>query len=166
MKNALFQLFTCCTLCFVASGLHAQTISAEDQKGVTECYDAFQSAFEHLDASGLGVWLTDNAEHIIPTGAIIRGRANVVASMTGYMEFLKTQPKPDSKETKLLAKQARYLAPDVVLYTYTEETTLHFGPKTQTEKMASSIVLHKNNGKWQADLIALTPVDTAPGMGK
>lgn len=166
MKNFLFILFAFCTLAPFTQSLQAQTISPSDQKGIEACYTSIMSAFEKLDASGIGPWLTENAEQITPEGNITRGRVNVVANMAAYMEFLKTQPKPDKFETKNLGWQSRYLAPDVILATYTEQNTLSFGAQIKTEKTTTAVVLKKTNDKWLADLIALTPVIEMPQMGK
>ncbi len=166
MKNILFKLFTLCAFAFFSQNLQAQAISAADQKGIEECYNVFRSAFEKLDASSIGPWLTENAEQILPNGEIIRGRANIVANMAGFMGFLKTQPKPDRTEIKNANAQTRYLAPDLILYTYTEESTQHFGDKSNTEKMTNAVLLRKVGGKWLAELIALTPMVEMPGAGK
>ena len=166
MKNIFFNLLACCAFALLAQNLQAQAISAADQKGIEECYNAFIAAFEKMDAAATGPWLTENAEQIVPTGEIIRGRANIVASMAGFMGFLKTQPKPDRTETKNVNSQSRYLAPDLILYTYTEESTQHFGDKSNTEKTSTSVLLRKVNSKWLAELIALTPVSAMPGAGK
>ncbi len=166
MKNFLFNLFAFCAFALLSQTLQAQTISAADQKGIEACYNGFMSAFEKMDVTGIEALLTENAEQITPEGNITRGRANVVANMKGYMEFLKSQPKPDKFETKNLGWQNRYLAPDVILATYTEENTLSFGSQTKVEKTTTAVVLKKSNGKWLADLITLTPVVTMPEMGK
>ncbi len=149
-----------------AQNLQAQAISAADQKGIEECYNAFMAAFEKMDAAATSPWLTENAEQIVPTGEIIRGRANIVASMAGFMGFLKTLPKPDRTETKNVNSQSRYLAPDLILYTYTEESTQHFGDQSKTEKTSTTVLLRKVGGKWLAELITLTPVVAMPGAGK
>lgn len=166
MKNFMFNLLAFCAFAMLAQTLQAQTISAADQKGIEACYSGFMAAFEKMDVSGIEALLTENAEQITPDGSITRGRANVVANIKGYMEFLKSQPKPDKYETKNLGWQNRYLAPDVILATYTEENTLSFGNQTKVEKTTNAVVLKKSNGKWLADLIALTPVVTMPEMGK
>ncbi|MFN0173920.1 MAG: YybH family protein [Saprospiraceae bacterium] len=166
MKNFLFNLFAFCVFALLAQTLQAQTISAADQKGIEACYTDFMSAFEKMDASGIEALLTEDAEQITPEGNLTRGRANVVANIKGYMEFLKSQPKPDKYETKNLGTQNRYLAPDVILSTYTEENTINFGNQTKVEKITTAVVLKKSNGKWLADLITLTPVVPMPDMGK
>ena len=166
MKNIFFNLLACCAFALFAQNLQAQAISAADQKGIEECYNAFMAAFEKMDASSTGPWLTENAEQIVPTGEIIRGRANIVASMAGFMGFLKTQPKPDSTATKNVNAQTRYLAPDLILYSYTEESTQHFGNKSKTEKTSTTVLLRKVGSKWLADLITLTPVVAMPEAGK
>ncbi len=166
MKNSVLNCFIFCAFALFTQNIQAQTISAADQAGITACYNAFMAAFEKLDAAAIGPLLTENAEQIIPTGEIVRGRANIVASMEGYMAFLKTQPKPDRMETKNVAQQNRYLSTDLILTTYTEESTLYFGDKSRTEKMTTSVIMRKINGKWLADLITLTPVMAMPEMGK
>lgn len=143
-----------------APTLHAQTISAADQKGTEECYNAFMSAFDKLDASGLGSWFTENAEHITPMGEIVRGRANLVASFTNLFAFLKTQPKPDRAEHNNTAGQSRYLATDLILWTYTSEDVSHYGDKTMSEKMSVCVLVRKTGGKWLVELLSLTPVAT------
>ena len=155
MSKILFPLFF---LALSLGSATAQTISAADQKGIDETYAAVAVVFEKMDASLLSPWLAENAEQIIPTGEIVRGRANVTANMAGYMAFLKTQPKADSEETKLVNRQLRYLATGLVLTTYTEEATKHFGGKAQTEKTTYALVFRNTNGKWLTELIAITPV--------
>ena len=166
MKNFFFDLFAFCAFALLAQTAHAQVISPADQKGIEACYNGFMAAFEKMDPTGVGALLTENAEHIIPNGEIVRGRANVVASMAGFMEFLKTHPKPDHAAQKNLNWQSRYVAPDVILSTYTEETTQQFGDKTTVEKLTTAIVLRKIGDKWLADLISLTPVVAMPGASK
>lgn len=166
MKNILLTLLTCCAFVFFSQTLQAQTISDADQKGVTACYNDFTAALGKMDIKAIEALLTENAEQITPDGNITRGRTNVVANMKGYMEFLKGLPKPDKVETKLLGMQSRYLAPNVILSTYTEETTLSFGSQTKVEKTTTAVVLKKLNDKWLADLITLTPVVKMPEMGK
>ena len=157
LKTAALLLLT--ALC---ANTQAQTISEADQKGIEACYNGFLTAFQKLDASGLGILLTENAEQIAPDGQIIRGRNNVVAAMAGYMEYLKTMPKPEKYEQKNLGWQSRYVTKDVILSTYTEETTLQIGGKTTVEKLTHSIVLKKTDNQWLAELIAMTPVVEMP----
>lgn len=141
---------------------NAQTISAADKKGVEECYQAFMVAFEKLDASTIPSLLTENAEQIVPNGEIVRGKANVANSLKNYIEYLKTLPKPDRIEQENLGIQYRYLAPDVILSTYIDKSTMHFGDKTRVEQLASAVILHKSNGKWLVELLSLTPVGETP----
>lgn len=166
MKNTILSFFSFCAFALLTQTIHAQGISAADQKGVDACYNGFMAAFEKLDATNLGALLTENAEHITPDGNITRGRANVVAMMAGFMEFLKSQPKPDKATIKNVSSQGRYLADNIVLWTYTEENTMQFGSETKVEKTTTAVVLKKVNGQWLADLIALTPVVQMPPMGK
>jgi ketosteroid isomerase-like protein len=157
LKTAALLLLT--ALC---ANTQAQTISEADQKGVEACYNGFVTAFEKLDPSGLGALLTENAEQIVPNGEITRGRNNVVASMAGYMEYLKTLPKPDAYDQKNVNWQSRYVTKDVIVSTYTEETTIQMGGKTTVEKQTNTIVLKKVGAQWLADLIAMTPVVDMP----
>lgn len=149
-----------------AQNLHAQTISAADQKGVEECYNAFMSAFDKLDAAPMGAWFTENAEHISPMGEVIRGRANLVTFYTNLFTFFKSQPKPDKFERKNSNWQSRYLSTDLILSTYVGEDISHFGDKTESSKMTIAVLLRKTGGKWLAELITLTPVTPMPVQGK
>ena len=153
------------TLCF-AQNLQAQAVSDADQKGVEECYNTFMTAFDKLDASGLGPWFAENAEHISPMGEIIRGRANLVTFYTNLFTFFKSQPKPDRYERKNSNRTNRYLAADLILATYTSEETSQFGDKVQTDSMSVAVLLRKSGGKWIAELITLSPVVAMPGTGK
>jgi ketosteroid isomerase-like protein len=166
MKNILLTLLTCCAFAFFSQTLQAQTISDADQKGIMTCYNDFTAAIGKMDIAAIEALLTEDAEQITPEGNITRGRTNVVANMKGYMEFLKSLPKPDKFETKLLGMQSRYLAPGTILTTYTEENTLSFGSQTKVEKTTTAVVLKKMNDKWLLDLITLTPVVSGPEMGK
>lgn len=166
MKNFFFNLFAFYTFALFSQTAQAQAISPADQKGIEACYNGFMAAFEKMDPTGIGALLTESAEHIVPNGEIVRGRSNVVASMAGFMEFLKTQPKPDHFAQKNLNWQSRYVAQDVILSTYTEETTQQFGDKTTVEKLTTAILLRKIGDKWLADMISLTPVVAMPGEGK
>jgi len=157
MKNIFF------TLSFVALSLgsaSAQNISAADQKGIEEVFAFMSSAFDKGDASGLASILSENAEQIIPTGEIIRGRANIVAGLTGYIAYLKSQPKADRFENKKINQQYRYLTPDYVVTTYIDENTSYFGDKIKVEKTTTSLLMHKVGGKWLTELVCLT---IAPG---
>ncbi len=149
-----------------AQNLHAQTVSAADQKGIEECYNAFTSAFEQSNASQMSAWMTDNVEHITPLGELVRGKNNVIAHFTKLFEFFKTLPKPDKTETKNTDWQNRYLANDLILATYTSTDTNHFGDKVQEDKMTMSVLLRKKGDKWVAELITLTPVTPMPVQGK
>ncbi|MBP6828617.1 MAG: nuclear transport factor 2 family protein [Saprospiraceae bacterium] len=149
-----------------APTLRAQTISDADQKGAEECYNAFMSAFDKLDASGLGSWFTENAEEINPMGEIVRGRANLVSSYTNLFAFFKTQPKPDRVEHNNTNSRSRYLAADLMSWTYTSENVSHFGDKTRSEKMSVSVLLRKTGSKWLLEQITLTPVAPMPGGEK
>lgn len=162
MKNTIFSILTLFFVSLLSSNAQAQSISQADQKGIEANYTAFMSAFEKLDPSGLSALLTENAEQVIPEGTIVRGRNNIVASLSGYMAYLKSQPKPDKMDRQNTAMQSRYLAPDVILSTYIDETVLHFGDKTRVEKMATTVVLKKVGSQWLVDLIALTPVVEMP----
>lgn len=164
MSNILKMTALLLAFCF-AQNLQAQ-VSDADKKGIEECYNAFEAAFEKSDASTLGTWMTDNVEHISPLGEIVRGRANLVTYFTNLFAFLKTQPKPDKTESKNLNWQSRYLASDLILASYTTETTTHFGDKTQVEKMSFSVLLRKKDNKWLTELITLTPVTPMPEAGK
>ena len=163
MKNTfLTLLLLALSLCSAT----AQKISDADQKGLDEMYALLTTAFEKLDAKLLEPVLAENVEQIIPTGEIVRGRNNVIASMGGYMAFLKTQPKPDRVVPKLTAQQYRYLATDLILTTYQDETARYFGDKVEKENMTTSVLMRKVNNKWVAELITLTPMETAPAGGK
>jgi len=148
------------TLSF-ALNLNAQ-ISAADQKGIEECYNAFMAAFDKLDATAIGPLFTENAEHISPMGEVIRGRANLVTFYTNLFAFFKSQPKPDKTETVNTAWQNRYLAADLILATYTSTDTHHFGDKVKEDKMTVAVLLRKTGGKWLAELVTLTPVMAMP----
>lgn len=149
-----------------AQNLNAQTISAADQKGVEECYNAFMNAFDKMDASSLGSWLTENAEHISPLGEVVRGRANLVTYFNNLFAFFKNQPKPDKMERNNTNWQNRYLASDLILATYVSEDVSYFGDKKESQKMSVSVLLRKKDSRWLAELITLTPVAPVPAQGK
>lgn len=152
-------------LCFAFTArLQAQSaISAADQKGIETCYNGFMAAIDNMDASGLDKLLTENAEHITPLGNLIRGRNNILTAFSQLFEFFKTQPKPEKFERKIENWQSRYLAPDLVLSTYTSIETVTVGGVARSEKSAVSVLLRKQNGAWLADLITLTPETPMPG---
>lgn len=154
MKNTLFT-FMLFALSFGSAC--AQSLSAADQKAIDETLALGQSAFQKLDVSILTPLLNENVEQIIPDGTIVRGKANVLSGISAYMGYLQTQPKPDRVESKKTSQQYRYLMPDMVLVTSSEETTSFFGDKSTVEKLTTAMVLHKVNGKWLTELIALTP---------
>lgn len=166
MKNMICCIAATVTLFLSTQTGFAQSITPADQKGIETCYSSFMTAFDKLDVSGLGAWLTENAEHIIPTGEIIRGRDNIVRSMAGYMEYLKTQPKPDRMDRKNVNMQSRYLAPGFIMSTYVAENTMTFGAKSVVDKTTTTVVFQKTGDKWLVELIALTPVVERPGSGK
>ena len=157
--SKLAALLLCC--CFTQN-LRAQSISTADQQGIEATYHAFMAAFEHLDAAAMGPLFTENAEVVSPMGEITRGRDNLVVMYTGLFNYFKSLPKPDRSEQQNTAWQSRYLAPDLILASYTEESTSYFGEKKKTEKMAQTVVLRKTGGKWLAELITLTPVISQP----
>lgn len=143
-------------------GSKAQTISAADQKGIDECFQNFMMVFEKFDGSNLPSLLTENAEHIIPNGTIIRGREAVTASINGYLAFLKTQPRPDHVTEKILNSNSRYLSKDLIISSYQTEKTLDFGGNMRVDKLTTVVVLRKVKDKWLAEMIALTPVVDMP----
>jgi ketosteroid isomerase-like protein len=155
MKHTILTLSL---LALSLSSAFAQTISAADKKAIDEMYANVAMAFEKSDPKLMEPFIAENAEQIIPTGEIIRGRANIVAGMAGYMGYLKSLPKPDRVEASHVNEQFRYLGTDLVLGTYTDITVKHFGDKTETEKMTNSIILRKVNGKWLTELIAIIPL--------
>lgn len=157
--SKMAALLLCC--CF-ALNLRAQTISTADQQGIETTYNAFMAAFEHLDATAMGPLFTENAEVVNPRGEIIRGRDNLVVMYTGLFNYFKSLPKPDRSERQNNGWQTRYLAPDLILASYTEVSTSYFGEKKNTEKLAQSVLLRKTGGKWLAELITLTPVMAMP----
>jgi uncharacterized protein (TIGR02246 family) len=156
-KMAALQL--CC--CF-ALNLRAQTISTADQQGIETTYNAFMAAFEHLDAAAMGPLFTENAEVISPMGEITRGRDNLVVMYTGLFNYFKSLPKPNRSERQNTNWQSRYLAPDLIVATYTEASTSYFGEKKNTEKLTQTVLLRKTGGNWLAELITLTPVVAMP----
>ena len=85
-----------------------------------------------------------------------------VAMYTGLFNYFRSLPKPDRHEQTNLFMQTRYLATDVILATYTEQTDNYFGEKKDTGKMTFSIVLRKTGGKWLIELVTLTPVISQP----
>ena len=165
MFNFLKTATLLLTLCF-AGNLRAQAVSDADQKGIQECYNAFMTAFEKMDASAISPWLTENAEQINPMGEIVRGHSNLVTHFGNLFNFFKTQPKADRFERKTSDWNARYLASDLILATYASEEITQYGDKTNTEKMSVAVLLRKKGDKWLAELITLTPVTPMPGAGK
>lgn len=155
MKNILITFIL---LALSLGSACAQSLSAADQKAIDETMTLGQTAFQKMDISILTPLFSENVEQIVPDGTIVRGKANVSAGIGAYMSYLKTQPKPDRVESKKTSEQYRYLMPDLVLATYSEETTTFFGDKSKAEKMTTAMILHKINGKWLVELIALTPV--------
>ncbi len=153
-----FKLAALLLLCCFTQTLRAQSVSTADQQGIEACYKAVQAAFEQLDANAMGSLFTENGESISPMGEITRGRANLVAMYTGLFNYFKSLPKPDRHEQTFLFQQMRYLTPDLILVTQTEQTDNYFGEKKDTEKMTFSILLRKTGGKWLIELVALTPV--------
>lgn len=153
--SKLAALLLCC--CFTLN-LRAQTISTADQQGIETTYHAFMAAVEHLDATAMGPLFTENAEVVNPRGEIVRGRDNLVVMYTGLFNYFKSLPKPDRSERLNTGWLSRYLAPDLILTSYTEESTSYFGEKKNTEKLTQTVVLRKTGGKWLAELITLTPV--------
>jgi len=150
-------------IAFCAQNLNAQAISDADKKGVEACYNNFMAAFEKMDAAAIGALFTENAVHINPMGTIVRGRANLTAHFTGFMEFLKSQPKPDSSKSENSDWQNQYLAKDLILATYTSKDTHTFGDKAVVETMSLAILLRKKGEQWLAELVTLTPVVPMPG---
>jgi hypothetical protein len=155
MKNILIA-FTLLALSFGSAC--AQSLSAADQKAIDETMALGQTAFQKMDISILTPLLNENVEQIIPDGTIVRGKANVISGISAYMGYLQSQPKPDRVESKKTSQQYRYLTPDMVLVTSSEENTSFFGDKSTVEKLTTAMVLHKVNGKWLTELITLTPV--------
>ena len=90
-------------------------------------------------------------------------RNNILTAFSQLFEFFKTQPKPEKFERKIENWQSRYLAPDLVLSTYTSIETVTVGGVARSEKSAVSVLLRKQNGAWLADLITLTPETPMPG---
>jgi len=162
MYNFLKSAALLLSVCF-AQNLSAQAISDADQKGIEACYNAFMTAFEKMDASGLDSWLTENAEQITPLGEVVRGRANLLTNYQNMFAFFKSQPKPDRYERKTSDWSNRYLATDLILATYASEEITQYGDKTNSEKMSVAVLLRKKDGKWAAELITLTPVQPMPG---
>ena len=161
MSN-ISRLATLLLTCFFALNIQAQSVSTADQQGVEACYKTVQTALTQLDANAMGPLFMENAEVVSPMGEITRGRANLIAMYTGLFNYFRSLPKPDRHEQTNLFMQTRYLATDVILATYTEQTDNYFGEKKDTGKMTFSIVLRKTGGKWLIELVTLTPVISQP----
>lgn len=155
MKKILFVLSI---LALSLGSATAQTISAADRKGIDETFAGVGVAFGKMDASLMSPWLAENVEQITPSGQIIRGKANLIANMTGYFGYLKSLPKPDQMEQKNTNQQFRYIAPDLVLVTHTQETTVSTGGKSKTEKESYALLFRNTGGKWLTELVSITAV--------
>lgn len=158
LKTSVLLLALAC-----AAGLQAQQISAEDQKGIEACYNGFMTAFDKMDASAFNGLFTENADHIDPTGTLVHGRSNLVAYFGKWFEMLKSMPKPDRVERNDSVWNNRYLASDLILATYNSDETLYFGDQKQVQSTAIAVLLRKQNGKWLAELVSVTP-KSQPGQ--
>lgn len=133
-------------------------ISEKDKDDIKKVYEAAATAFQKMDATALSNIFTDNGTHINPMGKITQGRSNLLSLYTNLFSYFKTQPRPDKSTTNLTNQEARYIAPGVILTTYTEETTNYSGDKASSEKYSFAILLVKKNGKWLCEQVTMTPV--------
>jgi hypothetical protein len=111
-----------------------------------------------MDANALTGVFTENGTHIDPMGKIMQGRSNLLSLYTNLFSYFKSLPKPDKSTTNVTNQDARYIAPGVILTTYTEETTNYIGDKTSSMKYSYAILIVKKNGKWLCEQVTMTPV--------
>ena len=150
----LFILFT-----FTA---RAQKLSDYDQQDVEKVYADFTAAFQKLDAQAAVDLYTDNGLHIDPMGKIIRGHKELLAYHTNLFAYFKSLPKPDKTTHRDYDWNSRYVAPGLVMVSYTSEDINSFGDKIRRDKYSMAVLLKRVGDKWLADEVAMTPVAEVP----
>lgn len=144
----------------VCSAAFAQTPA--DDKAVVDVYNQAMKAFEKQDAQALTSLFTENAEHITPLGSIIRGKESLQAGYAGLFKMFAQMPKPDRSTREVVNQKNRYITPELLISTYTEKITSHFGTKSTVEELTSSVILSKKEGRWLIENLTLTPVAPVP----
>lgn len=153
-----FKLAALLPCIFFALSLVAQPLSKTDKADIEAQSSPWGKVFETWYAPALEPFFAENAEMVTPQGTIIRGRSQIIDMFSGLFQYFKTLPKADRTEKAEINKSERYLAPDVVLMTFVEESTSYFGTDKRVESMAHSIIFRKINGKWLAEHVTITPV--------
>jgi uncharacterized protein (TIGR02246 family) len=143
------------TFCMQA---RAQKISEADLKVTGKVYQDMMAAFGKLDADAVANYYTENGTHISPEGQIVTGRTTLKAYYQKLFEMFKTLPKPDKTDINPGNWSSRYLGADVILVTYINEQTRHYGNKAEKEVFAMSVVLKKTKDSWLCDQVTMTPV--------
>lgn len=141
---------------------HAQKVSDEDQKDIQKVYTAFTTAFEKQDAQAAASLYSDNGIHIDPTGKIVRGRKDLLAYHTQLFKLFSEMPKPDKTTHQDTNWDACYLAPGMILVTYTSEDVSFYGDKTRSDKFSLSVILKRIGNQWLAEQVTMTPVADMP----
>lgn len=142
--------------------VHAQKVSDEDQKDIQKVYTAFTTAFEKQDAQAAASLYSENGIHIDPLGKIIRGRKDLLAYHVQLFKLFSEMPKADKTTHQDTDWNTRYLAPGMILVTYTSEDINYFGEKTRSDKFSMSVILKKTGDQWLAEQVAMTPVTEMP----
>lgn len=141
---------------------HAQKVSEEDQKDIQKVYAAFTTAFEKQDAQATASLYSENGVHIDPTGKIIRGRKDLLAFHVQLFKLFSEMPKADKTTHQDSDWDSRYLAPGMILVTYTSQDVSYYGEKTRSDKFSMSVILKRTGNQWLAEQVAMTPVTEMP----
>lgn len=140
----------------------AQKVSDEDLNDIQKVYAAFTTAFEKQDAQAAASLYADNGIHIDPLGKIVRGRKDLLAYHVQLFKMFSEMPKADKTTHQDTDWNTRYLAPGMILVTYTSEDISYFGEKTRSDKFSMSVILKRTGNQWLAEEVTMTPVTDMP----
>lgn len=147
---------------FLSFNVQAQKVSDEDLKDIQKVYAAFSASLAQQDAQAMTSLYAENGVHIDPTGKITRGRKDLLAFHTQLFSFFKSLPKPDKTTHQDSNWDYRYLAPGLIIVTYTSEDISYYSEKTRSDKFSMSIILKRTGDQWLAEQVAMTPVTDMP----
>lgn len=142
----------------LSMNLNAQKVSDADTKAITGMYDQLMAAFSKADAAAAAGFFTESGTHVDPTGMIITGRAALKPYFERLFSWFKSQPQPDKTDKNITGWNSRYLNNDLVLITYNDEQTDHFGNKTEKTVFAMTVVVKRTPGGWLCEQVSMTPV--------
>ncbi len=144
----------CLFICLFAS----VSLFSQSAQGIWETIDQVSTAFSNYDADAFGSYFTDDAHLVSPMGHVLDGKVAITEGHRGLFASLGT-PNPDVVDV-FSDKKVVTLGDGLVLASFIDEST--GDPKTDG-KLAFTMLLTEDGGKWLIRSVQMTPVVPMPG---